>query len=157
VTGAPSSLAAPAARRRASPYRLTSYVPEEVAIHEAINHAMAILVLPPTQFTTFPAGMIELTGQQAAKLYRMGLKRSWPDILVAYDWIYGMEVKRPGAYLSRPRTVRTRSGAMRHVDGQSQMFPLLLRAGFKGIAVVHSVEEALVALRGWGVPLRGVS
>jgi hypothetical protein len=143
--------------RRVSPYRLTRPTATEDAIHQAIVDMMAILLLPPAQWTTFPAGLIELTGQQAAKLYRLGLRRSWPDILIAYRGIYGLEVKRPGGYLSRTRMVRTRSGAPRMVDGQSQMFPLLLRAGFAGIAVVHSADEAVAALRGWAMPLRGVS
>jgi hypothetical protein len=40
------------------------------------------------------------------------------------------------------------------VTGQVDMFPALIKAGFRGIAIVHSVDEALKALEDWGLPLR---
>jgi hypothetical protein len=140
-------------------FRLRVVTASEDDIHEAIIHAMTLLVLPPAEFTTFPAGLVELTGGQAAKLYRVGLKRGWPDILcVANGGIYGLEVKRPGGVLSRPRIVRNkRNGGARWVEGQVSTFPRLLAAGFRGIAVVHSVEEAVRTLADFGIPMRAVS
>lgn len=157
MSGAITATATPSPRKR--PFKLRAVTPDEDAIHEAIIHAMTLLVLPPTEFTTFPAGLVELTGAQAAKLARLGLKRSWPDILVVHGGcIYGLEVKRPDGKLSRARIVRSkRSGAARWVEGQVTVFPRLLTAGFRGIAVVRSVDDAVGALRDFGIPMRVVT
>jgi hypothetical protein len=132
--------------------------PTEDAIHAAIASALDTLLLPPAMWTTFPAGQIELNGQQAAKLHRMGMKRGWPDILVVYcSMARGIEVKKPGGILSKRRIVRSMAhGRPRIVEGQAETFPKLMAAGMP-IAIVHSVEEALGALQCWGIPTRGVS
>ncbi len=135
------------------PFRLTAQVPPETDLHAAVADALTILVLPPAEWTTFPAGHIELTGQAAAKLARLGLKRNWPDVLVLHGVLHGIELKRPGGTLSRARTVRTRRGRLRHVEGQREVFPRLEAAGMR-LAVCESLDEVLAALRGWGVPLR---
>lgn len=138
------------------PFRLTAPVPLENDIHAAIADALDLLLLPPTQWSTFPAGHCELTGRAAAKLARLGLKRSWPDILVIHDRVFGIEIKRPGGRLSITRQVRTRRGSLRIVQGQREHFPRLVAAGMQ-IAICASVDDAITALAGWGVPLRGHS
>jgi hypothetical protein len=139
--------------RKSKPYRLVASVVAENELHEAVAQALDLLLLPPAMWTTFPAGSVPLPPEFAAKLYRMGLKRSWPDILVLHGSLFGIELKRVGAVLSRNRMVRTRSGAPRMVEGQCEVFPRLTAAGMK-LAVCSSVDEVLAALREWRIPIR---
>ena len=136
------------------PYRLTEYVIPEDDLHAAVADALDRLLMPPAEWTTFPAGHVPLPALWAVKLARLGLKRNWPDILVLHNGILGIELKRPGEGLSIARWVRTRRGAHRYVEGQREVFPRLERAGMR-IAVCTSVVGVLDALAAGGVPLRG--
>lgn len=136
-------------------FRLTPFVVPEQDIHEATASAFHRLILPPTQWAFYPAGAIQLTRAQVAKLVRMGLKRSWPDFLILDDWLYGIEMKRDGAELSHTVIKRTRRGGPREYIGQAENFPLLIDAGMRDIAVCYSVDEAVAALERWRIPLRG--
>jgi len=137
------------------PFRLTPLVVPEQDLHETLASAFHRLIAPPAQWAFYPAGAIQLTAAQAAKLVRMGLQRGWPDFLVLYDWLYGIELKRHGAQLSKTRIVRTRRGSPRTLVGQADVFPQLRTAGMRDIAVCYSVEEAIAALERWHIPLRG--
>ena len=118
---------------------------------------LRLMVLPPAQWSTFAAGHTWLPGPIAAKLYRLGLAAGWPDLLCVHDGhVFGIELKRKGGRLSKDRTVRTRHGRLRLVEGQQTIHPRLEAAGMK-IAVCHSVDEVLDALRAWGVPLRRIT
>ena len=108
---------------------------------------------PPVMWTCFPAGNVPLPPEYAAKLARMGLHAGWPDFLIVHRNIYGIELKREGGRLSSTRTVRTRRGGLRVVEGQADVFPKLGKAGML-IAVCHSIDEILAALAGWSIPLR---
>ena len=136
------------------PFRLVAPMVAEDDLHAAVAQALDVLLMPPATWTTFPAGNIELTGQAAAKLARLGLKRGWPDVLVLHGTLYGIELKRVDGVLSRTRTVRTRRGSLRVVEGQRDTFPRLEAAGMV-IAVCRSVDAVLAQLAAWGVPLRG--
>jgi hypothetical protein len=111
------------------PFRLTAPVVPEDDLHAAVADALDILLMPPATWTCFPAGHVKLSGQAAAKLSRMGLKRGWPDILVLHRQLYGIELKRRGGSLSRTRMVRTRRGGLRILEGQRDVFPRLEAAG----------------------------
>lgn len=137
--------------------RLTAPVPEEIDLQAAVADALDLLLLKPAEWCPLPIGHVKLTGQQAARLARIGTKPGWPDILVAFRGIYGIELKRQGGRLSTTRIVRRRNGAPREIVGQVDMFPRLLAAGFRGIAVCSSVEDVLCVIREWGCPVRGVS
>jgi len=150
------SAAAATAKPRARPFRLRAPVVAETALHTSVADALDRLLLPPVQWTTFPAGSVPLPPEFAAKLARMGLHRGWPDILIVAGGIYGIELKREGGILSKSRTVRTRSGAPRVLAGQTDTFPRLINAGMK-IAVCHSIDEVIDALRGWDIPMRRVT
>ena len=145
-----------AARAKPRHYKLTPVVVPEQNLHEAVARALDLLLLAPAVWTTFPAGSVPLPPQFAAKLYRLGLKRGWPDILILHEHIYGIELKRHGGRLSKTRLVRTRRGSLRQLDGQADVFPRLIGAGMS-IAVCSSVEDVLAALGGWAVPMRGLS
>ena len=148
------SPATPSRARKPIAFRLTPPVAFETELHEAVASALDILLLPPAEWTTFPAGHVPLPPEFAAKLARLGLKRNWPDILVVFGSLHGIELKRPGETLSRARTVRTRRGTLRYVEGQREVFPRLEAAGMR-IATCGSVDGVLDQLSAWGVPLRG--
>ena len=128
-------------------------LPPEDDLHAAVTQALDLLLLPPAQWTTFPAGHVELTGQAAANLARPGLKRNWPDLWVLHGVLHGIELKCQGGQLSRTRMVRTRRGRLRIVEGQRDVFPRLEAAGMK-LTTYDSVSAVLAALAAWGVPLR---
>jgi hypothetical protein len=102
-------------------------------------------------------GYSELNGAQVAKLSRMGVRRGWPDFLFVHGGHpYGIELKRPGARLSKTRSVRTKRGSLRILQGQADVHPRLIQAGMT-IAICTSVETVLAQLASWGIPLRGSS
>jgi hypothetical protein len=138
------------------PLRLSELVPYEQDIHEATARTLDLFLAPPAEWCHYPAGSIKLTPAQVAKLARMGLKRGYPDFLIFWQRVWGIELKRPGAGLSKTRIVRTRRGSPRVLRGQEEVFPLLMASGaFGGIAVCRSVEEVLAQIEAWGIPLRG--
>ena len=126
----------------------------ETELHQAVADALTVLVRPPAEWTTFPAGQVQLPPAAASKLHRLGLKRGWPDILLVHGGrFYGLEIKAADGRLSQTRWVRTKRGRLRLVEGQAAVHPRLERAGMR-IAVVRSAEEAIFALADWGIPLR---
>jgi hypothetical protein len=136
-------------------FKLTAPLPLERDIHKACASALDALLLPPAVWATYPAGAVELSPQQAARYSELGLKRGWPDIMVSYGCIWGIELKRRGGRLSQTRIVHTRRGSPRILLGQEEVFPQLIESGgFGGIAICHSVAEMLTALAAWHVPLR---
>jgi hypothetical protein len=139
----------------ARPFKLSAPVVREQELHETVAELFSKLIARPAEWAFYPAGAIPLTGDQAAKLARMGLKRGWPDFLILHEALYGLELKRLGGKMSRTHIVRTRRGSPRILDGQEDVFPRLIAAGMRDIAICHSADEALAALQRWGVPLRG--
>lgn len=139
----------------ARPFKLTAPAPMEREVHEACARALDLLLLPPAVWFTYPAGAMKFTAAQAARHSRIGLKRGLPDIWVLHDGVYCIELKRVGGQLSKTRIGRTRGGAPREMAGQTEVFPKLLAAGVKDIAICHSVDEVLGQLARWNVPLRG--
>ena len=137
----------------ARPFRLVPPVAPETDLQEKVAQALDLLLLPPAEWCAYPAGHIALTGQQAAKLARMGLRRGWPDLLVLYGSLFGIELKRPGGKLSRMRVVRSRRGSLRIVEGQAETFPKLEAAGMR-IATCDTLAAVLVQLQTWGIPMR---
>ena len=130
--------------------------PLELDIHERCADVLnALLMVPPAFWFTYPAGGVQLTPAQAARFSRIGLKRGLPDIWILYEGVWCIELKRIGGQLSKTRIVRTRRGSPRILDGQADVFPRLIEAGVRRIAVCHSPEEMLAALERWGIPLRG--
>lgn len=138
-----------------SAFRLTPPPVPEQELHETVAALCQRLVAPPAQWAFYPAGGVQLSPAQAAKLSRMGLRRGWPDFIFVHSGkLYGIELKRRGGRLSKTRIVRTKRGAPRILDGQEDTFPLLEAAGMT-IAVCHSAEEVLAQLQEWQIPLRG--
>jgi hypothetical protein len=118
--------------------------------------ALDKLLLPPAVWACYPAGHLKLSAAEVARLVRLGLKRSFPDILIWYFGCWGLEVKRRGGRLSKTRVVHTRRGTPRILVGQEDMFPKLIASGgFAAIGVMESVDEGLAQVARWGIPLRG--
>jgi hypothetical protein len=136
-------------------FQLTAPEPHERDIHETVAKTFDAILLPPVQWCTYPAGAAQLSPQQQARYSRIGLKRSWPDTLISYKGMYGLELKIPGGRLSKTRMVRTKRGSPRILIGQEEMFPLLLASGgFVAIEIAHSVDEAIEWLDHWEIPHR---
>lgn len=136
-------------------FKLTPEVVPEQDIHEACASALDVLLLPPAMWFCYPAGATQLSPQQMARYSRMGLKRGLPDLWFLHRGVFCVELKRRGAGLSRTYLGRTKTGAPRVYVGQQDIFPRLLASGgVTDIAIAHSVEEMLVTLEGWDIPLR---
>jgi hypothetical protein len=139
----------------AARFKLTAPEPTELDLHAAIASALTALVVPPAMWWTNPIGHVQLSGAQMARLARIGTKAGLPDIWLLSGALYGIEIKRHGSgRLSQTRIAKTRQGALRIVEGQLDVFPQLLAAGAREIAVVTSVDGMLAALHRWQIPLR---
>jgi hypothetical protein len=139
---------------KARPFRLTSYEPPELAIHEACAKALTALLLPPAEWACYPAGHVKLAPAQVARLKKVGLKRGWPDLFIIYEGlVFGMEIKAHGRQLSKDRVGRSKSGSPVFYEGQESVFPKLRNAGM-AIAIIHNTDEMLAQIRRWGIPLR---
>ena len=129
--------------RRASP---------ESDLQEAAAELLDRILAPCVQWTAMAVGHIRLTPGQAGKLHRVGVAHGWPDILILHQRVYGIELKTSVGRLSKTRTVRTRkTGRLRIVEGQIQVFPRLEAAGAK-IAVCRSLDEIMAQLHAWEIP-----
>ena len=106
------------------PFRLRTEIPRERDIHKAVAHLLDNCLLAPAVWAPYPAGAAQLSPQQQAAYARVGLKRGWPDCLVLYQGkTFGLELKRPGAALSRTRVGRTGAFAVPATDpGESSLF-----------------------------------
>jgi hypothetical protein len=136
-------------------FKLVPPTTSEDELHESVAQLLKFGVLPPAMWTCFPAGNVPLEPRFAAKLYRMGLSRGWPDfLLVSGGHAHGLELKRRDGKLSRSRFVRTKQGRPRWVEGQEDVLPKLQDAGMK-IAVCETLDEVIDALVFWRIPLRG--
>jgi hypothetical protein len=140
---------------RAPPrFKLTPPDLAESELHIAVATTLDVLLLPPTMWTTFPSGGYELSPAAASRLYRLGMKRGVPDVLIVHEGrLHCIELKTATGRLSKSRMVRTRSGGARHVTGQVEMHGKLTAAGAR-VAVARSVDDVLMALAAWGIPTR---
>lgn len=163
ATGLPTSHGLPLSGGRdrrlvpkGKPFKLTAPEPREVELHAACARMLDWIIQPPAFWCSYPAGHIELSAAQAARLIRTGLKRGIPDIMIFHYAVYGIELKRRGGTLSKTRIVRTRRGTPRELLGQEDMFPRLIATGaWRAIGIASSVEEVVSLLRGWNIPMRG--
>ena len=114
------------------------------------------LMLPPcVQWTAFPSDGLR-TPQGGARLVRLGWKPGWPDWQAVWRGAYyGIEFKRAGNTLSRSKIIRRANGSMRERLGQVERHALLREAGVEDrLVVCTSADEAIAAVRRWGMPAR---
>ena len=102
-----------------------------------VRDLQKILPAPECYITAFPAGG---GGKiRGAFLKRMGMRSGFPDMLLIYrGWAFGMELK-------------TVKGAISATQREAHK-----ELGFAGmdVRVVRSLDDALAALRTWGIPTR---
>jgi hypothetical protein len=137
---------------------LQPFEPSERDIHEAVAAVLdekSGLLCPPAFAVCYPAGIVELSPQQAARYVKCGLKTGMPDFLVFYRGIYLIELKRPGGVLSKTRIVKTKHGALREIVGQVERFEQLRATGavIDG-AICFTVEGVISKLWEWNIPMR---
>lgn len=123
------------------PFKLTPPDPTEDQFQASIANLLdAILDEERVVWTHVPAGGYLLTPAARARLYRLGLKRGFSDIVICYSlgrtlW---MEVKTPTGTLSpAQRLNHLRLGVLGH-----------------NVAVVRRIEEVIAALIEYNVPFR---
>lgn len=129
----------------------------EREIHEAVASALDAVLLKPAFWCAYPAGVVQLSPQQAAAYSRFGLKTGMPDILIWYQGIWLIELKRPGGQLSQTRIQKSKHG-LREVVGQVDRFPQLCATGaVRNLAVCYTVNEVLATLELWQIPMRRIA
>ena len=135
-------------------FRLTAPVPSESDIHAAVAKMLdALLPQDRVAWMTYPAGLIELSPRQCARLARCGLKTGMPDIWIFYRGVWCIELKKPGGRLSRSRIVRSKHG-LREIVGQVERFEQLCRTGaVRDIAICYSVADVRDNLERWQIPM----
>jgi hypothetical protein len=117
--------------KRQRPHALP-HNPRESQLHASVAQLLDWVLLPPTIYTTFPAGWGKLTKGTAGRLYASGLKKGMPDILV-FDLgrkVIGIEIK---------------VGANSVSAAQREMFSKLQGVGIR-VYVCRSQEDVINAL-----------
>jgi hypothetical protein len=144
-----------------SRFRLAAQEPLERDIHEAVASVLDErrgLLLPPAFAICYPAGIVELSPQQAYRYVRCGLKTGMPDFLIFYRGVYLIELKRRGGRVSQSRIVKTKRGALREVVGQAERFKQLFDTGaVVDGAICYSVTGVIDALTRWQIPMRRIA
>ena len=130
-----------AGRGKTKPLKLVYPDPSEDQLkHSIANLLDAILPEDQVLWSHFPAGGYELTPAARARLYRLGLKRGFPDILLCYSLgrILWLEVKTPTGVVSP---------AQRKVH-------LGLKKQGHNVVIVRRIEDVIKALMEYNVPFR---
>lgn len=100
----------------------------------------AILPQGQVAWTHIAHGGYELSGAARGRLYRLGLKRGFPDMVLCYE---------PG----RTLWIECKTVTGRLSIDQKQKHDVLRKAGHN-VVVVRRIEEVIAALQLYGVPFR---
>lgn len=122
-------------------FRLTPPDPSEDQFqHSIVNLLDAILLADQVAWSHFPAGGYFLTPAARGRLYRLGLKQGFPDLVICYSMgrVLWLEVKTATGNVS---------------PAQRAMHLLLRRLGHH-VVVVRKIEHVIAALLEYGVPFR---
>lgn len=125
------------------PHRAT-----ESQLHVSVAQFLDWALVPPTFYTTFPAGWGKLTKGTAGRLYASGLKKGMPDILIFADPQISENRRRPhviGIELKVPPNSVTAA--------QRDTFAKLQAVGVR-VYVCTSIEEVRVVLKREWIPCR---
>lgn len=131
------------ASRKDRPHDLP-HDPSESQLHASVAQFLDWALLPPTIWTTFPAGWGKLTKGTAGRLYACGLKKGMPDILVFCrrdhnsSYVVGIELKAGRNGLS---------------SAQRTMFAALQGVGIP-VYVCRSIEDVAEMLTQEGISCR---
>ena len=106
---------------------------KEADLHRQVCDYLGLALLPPAWFTTFPA-------DGATRRGRIGLKRGVPDILIVHEGrAYWIELKAAGGRVSA---------------NQGETILAIEAAGARAY-VCRSLEDVVIGLRCWAIPIRG--
>ncbi len=113
----------------------------ESALHKSVAQYLRLSLMPPTIWTTFPAGGGGKV--RGAQLKAMGLAPGFPDILILhpgdpYTFVLGLELKSAKGRQSPEQ--KAMAVSFRTVGGH--------------YAVCRSIDEVVAELRAIGIPLR---
>lgn len=114
--------------------------PDEDQIQQSIVDLLKWVLPDEVAWTHVAHGGYQLTKAASARLYRLGLTKGWPDILLCYGGrkMLWMEVKAPRGALSRAQKDRhAQLQALGHV-----------------VVVVRSADDALHAMWNYQVPFK---
>jgi hypothetical protein len=107
---------------------------KEADLHRQVCDYLGLALLPPAWFTTFPA-------DGATRRGRIGLKRGVPDILIVHDGrAYWIELK-------------SRRGQVSNDQGWTI---LAIEAAGARAYVCRSLDDVIIGLRYWSIPIREV-
>lgn len=122
-------------------FKLTAPEPSEDELQASIADLLnAILIPGQAEWVHVPAGGYALSPAASARLYRLGLRAGWPDLLVCYApcrslWL---EVKAVGGVTSKVQKLKHEG---------------LRRVGHP-VVIVRSIGDVLAALEAHEVPFR---
>lgn len=138
------------------PFKLSMLEPKERDIHVAVRDLLDLCLAPPATWAPYPSGVTVLTPQQFAQYSRFGIKRGWPDLMICFGKMWGIELKRRKGQLTKTRVGRTVRGSPRILEGQEEVHAKLLASGAWGaIEVARSVDDVCRLLDAWQIPRIG--
>jgi hypothetical protein len=113
--------------------------PSEQTVQASIAAALEVGLKGICAWTAIDAGAGKMTKAAAGLRKARGVKAGWPDIILVHQGrFYGLEVKDADGSLS----------------ADQRDLHAWLRACKAEVAVVRSIEEAVRAIRAWGIPIR---
>lgn len=123
--------------------KLTPPDPTEDQLQTSIASLLERILRPEEALAThFPAGGYHLTPAARARLYRLGLRQGWPDLIICYS---------PGRVLWLE--VKTPTGA---ITPAQRVMHMRLRALRQPVVVVRRIEDVIAALIEHEVPFSKV-
>lgn len=116
--------------------------PKEDELQASIATMLNHILRPPVIWSHFPSGGYYLTPAARARLYRLGLTRGWPDIMIALPAgkVLWLEVKSEVGRLEKEQVLR-------HGQLENLGHP---------VEVVRSPEDVVMALDRHGVAHRRI-
>lgn len=138
------------------PFKLSMLEPKERDVHVACKDLLNLCLAPPAVWAAYPAGVTQLSPAQFSQYARFGIARGWPDLMICFGKMYGIELKRRGGRLTKTRVGRTVRGSPRELIGQEEVHAKLLASGAWGaIEIAHSIDEVCALLDAWQIPRIG--
>lgn len=116
--------------------------PDEDQLHKSIADLLDWVLTEDVVWSHFPAGGYELGPAARGRLWRLGLKQGFPDLVICYAPLKTLWLE-----------VKTRFGVTSRAQKRKHE---QLRAIGHPVVVVRSVEDVLAALETFGVPYRKV-
>lgn len=120
----------------------------EDAFHQSVAELLDFILIPPTFYSTFPAGYGKLGKGMAGKLKAKGMKAGMPDIFIFEKTAYSRISKVVGLELKVGRN--TASSAQRNTHAA------LLAVGVHCF-LIRSLNDVIAALASAGIKHRDVN